>query len=221
MDAGGVSSPVHIPGLCRVLLDAPLANTNRETLWLRLTRADLARVGCAWRRRDQLEFFSCFRQSCLASAVPWAGRNRPLALGLCAPMVPRDGPPSPASCASGDAAIPRIAVAAIPRGNAGGGRHPPGQRRSPPSTRREAHSFRPPARAESGRSTTSTAAAADHDASASGRARRGYQRDAATWGLLGTGAAVYGPERIAAPALSGPSPSRGEAALVSVDRAAA
>ncbi len=53
------------------------------------------------------------------------GRNRRLALGLCAPMVPRDAPPFPASCAFADAAIPRIAVAAIPRGRAGGGRHPP------------------------------------------------------------------------------------------------
>ena len=40
-------------------------------------------------------------------------------------------------------------------------------------------------------------------------------------GLLATGGAVYGPARIAAPAFSGPSPSRGEAALVWVDRAAA
>ena len=65
------------------------------------------------------------QRSCLASAVSLGGRNRPLALGLCAPMLARDAPPFPASCAFADAAIPRIAVAAIPRGSAGGGRHPP------------------------------------------------------------------------------------------------
>jgi hypothetical protein len=149
------------------------------------------------------------------------GRNRPLALGLHAPMVPRDAPPFPASCAFADAAIPRTAVAAITRGSAGGGRHPP--------DRADGHRRRGVKRAAwiatekpvSETSRTSAAADDDHDASASRRAGRGYQQGAVTCGLLGTGAAVYGPARIAALALSGPSPSRGEAALVSVDRAAA
>ena len=119
-----------------------------------------------------------------------AARNRLRALGLCRPMVPR-----------GRAAIPRVVrVRRCRHPPDRGGRHSPGQRRGwppfpgprrwPRSTRREAHSFRRPASAESGRSTTSTAADDAHDASASGRARRGYQRCAATWGLLGTGAAV-------------------------------
>jgi len=164
--------------------------TPTARLTLRLMRADLFE-GCAWRRRDQLEFFSCFRQSCLASAVPWAGRNRPLALGLCAPMVPRDGPPSP------------------------------GLRRWPPATRHEAHSFRSPRRSRI------------RDVDLLNRPRRrsrcvrqrtraqGYEPGAATWGLLRAGAGVYGPAGIAAPSLSGASPSRGEAELVSLDRAAA
>ncbi len=110
------------------------------------------------------------------------GRNRRLALGLCAPMVRRDAPPFPASCAFADAAIPRTAVAAIPRGRAGGGRHPPdrvdGHRRcGVKHTAFDRHG-----EAESGTSRTSTAAADDHVASASGRARRGCQRGAANLG---------------------------------------
>jgi hypothetical protein len=160
-------------------------------------------------------------RSCLASALT----RRPVTarrLGVFAvPWSLGAEPPFPGSCAFADAAIPRSAVAAIPRGSAGGGRHPPDrvyghQRRGVRRTASSAHG-----QAGSGSRGTSAAVDGHHDASASGRARRGYQRGAATWGLLGTGAAVYGPARIAAPGLSGPSPSRGEAALVSVDRAAA
>ena len=160
-------------------------------------------------------------RSCLASALT----RRPVTarrLGVFAvPWSLGAEPPFPGSCAFADAAIPRSAVAAIPRGSAGGGRHPP--------DRADGHRRRGVKRAAwiatekpvSETSRTSAAADDDHDASASRRAGRGYQQGAVTCGLLGTGAAVYGPARIAALALSGPSPSRGEAALVSVDRAAA
>lgn len=149
------------------------------------------------------------------------GRNRPLALGLCAPMVPRDAPPFPASSAFAAAAKPQSAMAAIPRGSGGGGRHPPdcvdghhrpGVKRTAFDRQREPNrGGRPP---QPPPQTLSMPLPADARAG-------GYQRGAATLGLRGTGAAVYGPARNAAPALSGPSPSRGDAALVSVDRAAA
>jgi len=65
------------------------------------------------------------QRSCLASALT----RRPVtARRLWVFAVPWSlgaGPPFPGSCAFADAAIPRTAVAAIPRGSAGGGRHPP------------------------------------------------------------------------------------------------
>ena len=63
---------------------------------------------------------------------------------------------------------------------------------------------------------------ADHDDGPAGRrAGRGDRRACGSvWSSAGR-RRVYGPARIAAPAPSGPSPSRGEAALVSADRAAA
>ena len=119
--------------------------------------------------------WSCFPASEVVPSFRGSlgGRDRPLARGLCAPMVPRDGPPFPASCAFADAAIPRIAVAAIPRGSADGARHPPDcvdghHRRGVKRTAFDRHG-----EAASRTSTTSTAPDGDHDASASGRARRG------------------------------------------------
>ena len=112
-----------------------------------------------------------------------AARNRLLALGLCRPIVPGAGPPFPASSAFAAAAIPRSAVAAIPRCSAGGGRHPPdrvyghhrrGARRTASSSHREG---------ESGRSRTSAAAKRPDDGAAGRRADRGYQEGAAACGL--------------------------------------
>src|SRR5450755_3391721 len=65
------------------------------------------------------------QRSCLASAITrrpeTARRHWVFALRWSLGA----GPPLPASSAFPDAAIPRSAVAAIPRGSAGGGRHPP------------------------------------------------------------------------------------------------
>ena len=65
------------------------------------------------------------QRSCLASALT----RRPVtARRLWVFAVPWSlgaGPPFPASSAFADAAKPRSAMAAIPRGSAGGGRHPP------------------------------------------------------------------------------------------------
>ena len=65
------------------------------------------------------------QRSCLASALT----RRPVtARRLWVFAVPWSlgaGPPFPASSAFGAAAKPRSAMAAIPRGSAGGGRHPP------------------------------------------------------------------------------------------------
>ena len=122
------------------------------------------------------------QRSCLASAVHWAAVTAAWLWVFALRWSLGAGPPFPASCAFADAANPRTAVAAIPRGRAGGGRHPPDcvdghHRRGVKRTAFDRHG-----EAESGTSRTSTAAADDHDASASGRARRGYQRGAANLG---------------------------------------
>ncbi len=54
-------------------------------------------------------------------------RNRLLLLGLAVRWSVRAGPPFPAPSAFAAAAIPRDAMAAIPRGSADGDRHPPGR----------------------------------------------------------------------------------------------
>jgi hypothetical protein len=157
----------------------------------RLQRAHV-REGCAWRPRTTWSSF-LLQRSCLASALT----RRPVnAYGLWVFAVPWSlvaAPPFPASSAFAAAAKPQSAMAAIPRGSAGGGRHSPDRVNGHHRRGVKRTAFRSRPRAESGTSTTSTAADDDHDASASGRARRGYQRCAATWGLLGTGAAVLRP----------------------------
>jgi hypothetical protein len=120
------------------------------------------------------------QRSCLASGARSVAHNRPLALGLCAPMVPRDGPPFPASSAFAAAAIPRRAVAAIPRCDAGGGRHPSDRvyghhRRGAKRTASSAQG-----QAGSGSRGMSAAANGHNDGSPGGRAGRGYRRGA-TW----------------------------------------
>jgi hypothetical protein len=121
------------------------------------------------------------QRSCLASAITrrpeTARRHWVFALRWSLGA----GPPLPASSAFPDAAIPRSAVAAIPRGSAGGGRHPPDRvdghdRRGVKRTAFDRH--REP---NGGGRAPQTAAAAAADASASGRAGRGYRRGAATW----------------------------------------
>jgi hypothetical protein len=91
----------------------------------------------------------------------------------------RPGPPFPVPSAFAAAAIPRNAMAAIPRGTVGGGRHPPdrvdghhrrGLRRTASSAHAEAESggrgpLRPPR-------TTTTALPADARAGAIGEVRR-------------------------------------------------
>ena len=88
-------------------------------------------------------------------------------------------------------------MAAIPRCSAGGARHPPDrvyahQRRG---VRRAASS---PTERGIGESRTYAAAAVNDDGPAGGRAGRGDQRGAATYGLRRGGGPVYGPARIAA-----------------------
>jgi hypothetical protein len=99
------------------------SRTPTARLRLRLTRLDLL-DGCAWRPRDQFEFFSCFKVvPSFRAHSPARNRRRLLVFAVLWP--PGTGPPFPASSAFADAAIPRITVAAIPRGSADGGRHPP------------------------------------------------------------------------------------------------
>jgi hypothetical protein len=177
-------------------------------------RAALGARAPTWSSFPASEVVPSFRAHSLAL-------NRPPALDLRRPMAPGTGPPFPASSAFAAAAKPQSAMAAIPRGSAGGGRHPPdcvdghhrrGVERTAFDRQREPNrGGRPP---QPPPQMLSMPLPADARAG-------GYQRGAATLGLRGTGAAVYGPARNAAPALSGPSPSRGDAALVSVDCAAA
>ena len=110
-------------GYCGLLLDAPFANTNRATAAAGYESGPARGLRLAPARAIGVLFL--LQRSCLASAVHWAARNRRLALGRCAPMVPRGEPPFPASCAFAAAAIPGSrwppfpgvarAVAAIPR----------------------------------------------------------------------------------------------------------
>jgi hypothetical protein len=104
-------------------------------------RGPCSRVALGARAPNWSSFL--LQRSCLASAVHWAARHLPLALGLCAPIVPR-----------GRAANPRVVRVRQRRQTPGrDGRHSPGSRRRwppspgphrwPPSTRREAHNLRP------------------------------------------------------------------------------
>jgi hypothetical protein len=120
----GVSPPIHIPRA----MPTPPRCVVRATPTARPRAAAYESEPARGRRlapARPIGVLFLLQRSCLASAIHRAARNRRLALGLCAPMAPRDAPPFPASCAVAAAAIPRIAVPAIPRGRAGGGRHPP------------------------------------------------------------------------------------------------
>jgi hypothetical protein len=125
------------------------------------------------------------QRSCLASALT----RRPVTALWLWPFALRSslgpGPPFPASSAFAAAAKPRTGVAAIPRGSAGGGRHPPdradGHRRCGVKRTASIATEKP----ESETSRTSTAPGDDLDASGGRRAGRGYRRGAATWVCLG------------------------------------
>src|SRR5450755_4073715 len=125
---GGAMTAQHPPllldeGGCQVFLDAPFATADSETEAEAYERA-YGREGCAWRRAPTWSSFPA------SKVVPSfrahsAARNRRRLWVFAVLWPPGTGPPFPASCAFADAAIPRTAVAAIPRGGAGGGRHPP------------------------------------------------------------------------------------------------
>jgi hypothetical protein len=140
-------------------------------------------------------------------AVPWSlggGAAIPSVVRVrrCRQTPERDGHHSP-GVAPAVAAIPPTAVMA--NGRRG--------------VRRAASS----AHGQAGSGSRGTFAAADghDDGSAGGRAGGGYRWGAAGLGLVRGGGAVFGPARIAALGLSGPSPSRDGAALVSRDCSAA
>jgi hypothetical protein len=220
MDAGGVSPPIHIPGLCRVLLDAavrehrPRDRGCDETRGRTCVTVALSPRAPTWSSFPASKVVPSFRAHTAAG-------NRPPALGLRRPMVPRDR-----------AAIPRVVRARRCRQTPErDGRHSPGQRarwppspgprRWPPSTRREAHSFKCPRTSRIGDSRNLCRRRRSPRRLCRRTRGQGLSARRGDLGLLGTGVSVYGPARIAAPALSGPSPSRGDAALVSLDRAAA
>ena len=178
-------------------------------------RAGLGACAPIWSSFPASEVVPSFRGSL-------SGRNGPLALGLCAPVVPR-----------GRAAIPRVVgVRRCRHPPARGGRHSPvwrgwwppssGPGRWPSSTRREAHSFKCPRTRRIGESRNVCRRRLPRRRVS--RRTRGQGLSAMCGGpgsCSGPGGAVYGPARMPAPALSGPSPSRGDAAVVSFDRAAA
>ena len=119
------------------------SRTATARLRQRVTRGPTLLEGCAWRPPPTWSSFPA-SQVVPSFRSSLGGRNRRLALGVCAPLVP-----------SGRAAIPRVVrVRRCRHPPARGGRHSPGSRerwppspaprRWPPSTRREAHSVRPP-----------------------------------------------------------------------------
>jgi hypothetical protein len=219
MDAGALAPLIHIPGYAE---SSSMRRSRPPTTRRRAAtceRADLFEAALGARAPN----WSSFPASKVVPSfrAHSAARNRPPALGLRCRLAPGTGPPFPASSAFAAAAKPQSATAAIPRGSAGGGRHSPdrvdghhrrGVKRTAFDRHREPNQGRRPPQPPP--TTITMPLLAD--------ARAGAISDVRQRGVcLGQALRSYGPARIAAPALSGPSPSRGEAALVSLDRAAA
>jgi hypothetical protein len=149
------------------------ANTEAAT---RLLRDCLTSWGLPLATRVRpVRVLSCFKWSCLASTPTQRLLTACSRLDLCGPMVRQRRPPFPGPSSFAAAAIPRNAMAAIPRASPSGGRHPPdrvyghhrrGVRRAASSGHGEAESGRsrvsPPPR------TTTTAVMADAGAGAIG-----------------------------------------------------
>jgi hypothetical protein len=123
MDAGGVSPRSTSPGYAesssmrrsRTPTTSPRLRLTRGWTCLRLRLAPARPIGVLF----------LLQRSCLASALTRRPVNARWLWVFARRWSLGAGPPFPASCAFADAAIPRTVVAAIPRGSAGGGRHPP------------------------------------------------------------------------------------------------